>query len=114
MIASPVQATGATSSSSPRPIRPEISAPLLGIFGNDDRNPSAEQVNQTEAELVEALDGLRGDRTLLFVAHRLSTVRHCDRVLVVEGARITDVGAFDELARSHPLFAAMRTTPSMR
>jgi carboxymethylenebutenolidase len=30
---------------------PKMNAPLLGIFGNDDRNPDPEQVNKTEAEL---------------------------------------------------------------
>jgi ABC-type multidrug transport system fused ATPase/permease subunit len=51
----------------------------------------------TEAALVGALERLRGEHTLLAVAHRLTTVQHCDRVVVVERGRITRVGAFDEV-----------------
>jgi ATP-binding cassette, subfamily B, bacterial PglK len=61
--------------------------------------------NETETELVEALERLRGERTLIMVAHRLTTVRRCDRILVVEDGRISDTGTFDELASRHRLFA---------
>lgn len=53
--------------------------------------------NATEAELIRALDNLRGDHTMFIVAHRLSTVRRCDRVLVIREGRLVDVGAYDEL-----------------
>ena len=61
--------------------------------------------NETEAELVEAIEGLRGQRTVIMVAHRLTTVRRCDRILVVEAGRITDSGTFEELTRRNRLFA---------
>jgi hypothetical protein len=55
----------------------------------------------TEAALGDALRALRGDRTVLLVAHRLSTVRGCDRIALVIGGRLVDCGTFDELlARS--------------
>jgi ATP-binding cassette, subfamily B, bacterial PglK len=53
--------------------------------------------NVTEAELMAALELLRSDRTLIIVAHRLSTVRACDRVLFVRSGRIVDEGTYDEL-----------------
>jgi ABC-type multidrug transport system fused ATPase/permease subunit len=53
--------------------------------------------NVTESELHRALESLRSDRTLISVAHRLSTVRDCDRILFVRSARIVDAGGFDEL-----------------
>lgn len=61
--------------------------------------------NDTEAEVIHALEGLRGERTVIMVAHRLSTVRHCDRILVVEGGRIADIGTFSELSARNRLFA---------
>jgi ATP-binding cassette, subfamily B, bacterial PglK len=61
--------------------------------------------NQTEAVLMEALEELRGDRTIIMVAHRITTVRACDRIFVVEDGRISDEGTFEELARRHALFS---------
>ncbi len=55
----------------------------------------------TEAELIGTLDSIRGERTIIIVAHRLSTVRGCDRIVLVTGGRIADIGDYDELlARS--------------
>lgn len=51
----------------------------------------------TEREVVEAIDLLRPSRIVLVVAHRLSTVRHCDRLAYLEGGRIIDSGSWDEL-----------------
>ena len=67
--------------------------------------------NQTEADLVRALESLHGERTLILVAHRLTTVRHCDHILILEDGRIADQGTFDALVERHPLFASMRTVP---
>ena len=69
--------------------------------------------NQTEADLVQSLAKLQGQRTLIMVAHRLTTVRHCDRILIVENGHITDSGTFQELVERHPLFASMRQSPSV-
>ncbi len=55
----------------------------------------------TEAQLMTALEELRGERTIVVVAHRLSTVRACDRVVLVENGRIVDVAPFDDLAARH-------------
>lgn len=57
--------------------------------------------NQTEAELLSALTRLRGQRTLITVAHRLTTVRACDHVLLVRDGRIADRGTYAELSRRH-------------
>ncbi|MBA2504335.1 MAG: ABC transporter ATP-binding protein [Thermoleophilaceae bacterium] len=54
--------------------------------------------NKTEKQLIEALDRLRGERTIFTIAHRLSTVRTCDRVVIVRDGRVADVGTYDELA----------------
>ena len=60
----------------------------------------------TEAALVHALDQLRGDRTLIAVAHRISTLRRSDRIVVVEGGRITCVGALADVLRERPHLGA--------
>ncbi|MGE0484128.1 MAG: ABC transporter ATP-binding protein [Gammaproteobacteria bacterium] len=63
--------------------------------------------NTTEAAVIEAVGRLKGDRTILMVAHRLSTVRRCDRLVFLRHGRIDAVGTFDELARDHAEFRRM-------
>ena len=58
----------------------------------------------TEAEVMLALDQLRGSRTVLVIAHRLSTVERCDRVLLVDDGRIVADGSYDELLRDSAEF----------
>ncbi len=63
--------------------------------------------NQTEAELVAALDQLRGALTMLIVAHRLTTVERCDRIVVVHDSQITDAGSYAELLARNPAFRSL-------
>jgi ATP-binding cassette subfamily B protein len=51
----------------------------------------------TEARVQKALATLLKDRTSFVVAHRLSTIRHADRVLVLEQGRIIERGSHEEL-----------------
>ncbi len=44
-----------------------------------------------------ALDNIMRDRTSIVIAHRLSTVEKCDRVLVLESGRLVEEGGFREL-----------------
>jgi ATP-binding cassette, subfamily B, bacterial PglK len=64
----------------------------------------------TEAELLRALTSLRRERTMMIVAHRLTTVHGCDRILLVDGGRIIDAGSFDQLVQRNPTFRSMATT----
>lgn len=55
--------------------------------------------NLSEKEVQAALDRLLEGRTTIAVAHRLSTVRHYDRIVVVENGAISESGSYDELMR---------------
>jgi ABC-type multidrug transport system fused ATPase/permease subunit len=61
----------------------------------------------TEVEITEAINRLRGIKTLIVVAHRLSTVRECDRIVLLEKGRIVGVGTYDDLLKRSAMFAAM-------
>ena len=60
--------------------------------------PTAHLDPASEAEIVEAMDGLRRGRTVLLVAHRLTTVTHADRVALVARGRLVEEGPPAELA----------------
>ena len=52
---------------------------------------------ESETLVQEAIERLRGGRTILVAAHRLSTIRKADRIYVLEGGRILDSGSRDDL-----------------
>jgi ATP-binding cassette, subfamily B, bacterial PglK len=66
--------------------------------------------NATEALLMAAIERLRGDHTIILIAHRLTTVRHCDRVLFLEAGAVSGLGTYDELVRDNPEFRSMASS----
>ena len=60
---------------------------------------------QTEHLLLDAMDRLRKGRTTLFIAHRLSTVRRADLVVVLKAGRLEEIGTHDELMARGELYA---------
>lgn len=60
--------------------------------------------NRTQAIVTESLDRLKATRVI--VAHRLSTIRHADRISVLDEGRIAESGTFDELVAKNGLFAS--------
>jgi subfamily B ATP-binding cassette protein MsbA len=52
---------------------------------------------ESERNINEAIDGLRKDRTILIVAHRLSTILNADRIFVLEAGRIVESGSLEAL-----------------
>jgi ATP-binding cassette subfamily C protein len=61
----------------------------------------------TEAAISRALQQLRRDKTLILIAHRLSTVKNCDCLFFLQGGRLVDSGSFAELSTRNAAFKAM-------
>jgi ATP-binding cassette subfamily B protein len=62
---------------------------------------------ESERMVQLALERLMTGRTVLIIAHRLATVRHADRIAVMERGRIIATGTHEELTRSNPLYARL-------
>ncbi len=63
--------------------------------------------NETEAAIQRSLEHVRHDRTVVVIAHRLSTVRDADRIWVLEGGKVVEAGTHDELVALGGLYAAL-------
>lgn len=59
---------------------------------------------ETEAELSDAIMNMKGQVTVVLIAHRLSTVRNSDKVIYLENGKIVAIGTFDEVREAVPDF----------
>jgi subfamily B ATP-binding cassette protein MsbA len=69
--------------------------------------------SQAEAEVQKAIDHLAEHRTVICVAHRLSTLRAMDHILVLQKGRIVEQGNFDQLLAQRGIFTAMAARQSI-
>lgn len=63
--------------------------------------------NVTERGVIKAVEDLKGERTILMIAHRLTTVLNCDRIVMLEHGRVVAVGTYDQLIRDSEEFRRM-------
>lgn len=63
--------------------------------------------NLTEQSVMEAVNGLRHGITVILIAHRLSTVKNCDTIFLMEGGLVKAQGTFDQLSQVNEQFRAM-------
>lgn len=60
--------------------------------------------NATEQSVMDAIEGLNRDLTILLIAHRLTTVRRCDTIVELEAGRVVAQGTYDYLLEHSPSF----------
>ncbi len=63
--------------------------------------------NITERYIIEAIDRLKGGRTIITIAHRLSTVKNCDTLYLMKEGVITHSGSYDDLLKHSNEFKEM-------
>ena len=63
--------------------------------------------NETEAALQRSIERISRDRTTIVIAHRLSTVRRADRILVLEGGRVVEDGNHESLVEQNDVYARL-------
>jgi ATP-binding cassette subfamily B protein/subfamily B ATP-binding cassette protein MsbA len=66
--------------------------------------PTSALDSETEASLLQALERLIEGRTTFVIAHRLSTVRRCNRIVVLDHGRIAEIGSHNELANAGGIY----------
>ena len=66
--------------------------------------------NATEQSVMEAIEGLNRDLTILLIAHRLTTVRRCDIILELEQGRVVAQGTYEQLLELSPSFRRMASS----
>ncbi len=62
---------------------------------------------ETEERILKGLRRLRRGKTTILVSHRVSTARHCDRIVVLDAGRIVEAGSHDELMRRNGLYVEL-------
>ena len=70
--------------------------------------------NVTEMQVQQSLDTLSAGRTTLIVAHRLSTVRNADEIIVLTDEGVEERGSHDELLQKNGVYAKLYNTQFLR
>ncbi|WP_019583325.1 ABC transporter ATP-binding protein [Thioalkalivibrio sp. ALE16] len=68
--------------------------------------------NATERAVMDAIHKLAGNKTIILVAHRLTTVAPCDRIFILEKGRVVDAGTWEELSERSGSFKTLAASAS--
>jgi ATP-binding cassette subfamily B protein len=63
--------------------------------------------NSTERDLMDAIEGLSRELTILMIAHRLTTVERCDKIVVIEAGRIVAADTHQKLLETNEHFRSL-------
>ena len=67
--------------------------------------------SETEREIIEEIARLKGEKTMIVIAHRLTTLQHSDRIYRLEQGRIVEVSSYAEAAARQEEFISSRVAP---
>jgi len=67
--------------------------------------------SETEHEIIEEIERLKGEKTMIVIAHRLTTLQCCDRIFRLEQGRIAETSTYAEAATRQEKFISGRVAP---
>ena len=59
---------------------------------------------KTESEILNVLDNLKNDKTIIAIAHRINTLKNCKKIILIKNSTLTDSGTFEELLEKNADF----------
>lgn len=66
--------------------------------------------NETQSEIQKAIDNLQGEYTILIIAHRISTIVNCDRIMLIEDGKISAQGTHEYLLKNNKTYKKLCET----
>ena len=75
------------------------------IFLLDEATSALDEDSQNKIQM--SLEQIKAGRTMLVIAHRLSTVRGCDKIFVLQSGKVIEEGTYDELVEKGGHFAVL-------
>ena len=66
--------------------------------------------NLTEKSIMDAINSLRKDTTIILIAHRLTTIKNCDKIFFLSKGELELQGNFDELKKQNKFFQDTKIT----
>ena len=64
--------------------------------------------NESEKEITKAINNLRTKKIIFVIAHRLSTVESADKIAVLSGGKVVDIGSDEELSKRNEIYAKLK------
>ena len=64
--------------------------------------------NESEKEITKAINNLRSKKIIFVIAHRLSTVESADKIAVLSGGKVVDIGSNEELSKRNEIYAKLK------